>query len=133
ALRFGVPGATTATAAVSVLAIWGTARGRGPFVHERLAVSLTYLQVFMAVAAATALVLAAAVSERARAIRARDEFLAIVTHDLKNPLSAVQMTTAHILRLLGGEEASSKVGRSVETIQRSADRMQSLIGDLVDL
>src|SRR5207302_11049660 len=59
ALRFGQRGATTAAFVVSAIAIWGTALGRGPFVHPVLHESLLALQTFMAVVAATFLVMGA--------------------------------------------------------------------------
>jgi PAS domain S-box-containing protein len=66
ALRFGQPGATSVTFVVSVFAVWGVLRGVGPFgwgtVHDRL----VSLQAFMAVVAATGLILAAALAERRR-------------------------------------------------------------------
>src|SRR5262245_22580804 len=69
ALRFGPPGASVATAVVSALAIWGTAHGRGPFVGPTFHESVLALQAFMSIVAATILVLAAVVAERARAER----------------------------------------------------------------
>jgi PAS domain S-box-containing protein len=75
ALRFGQRGTATVTFLVSVLAIWGTVEGAGPFAamptrHE----SLVMLQLFTAVIAVTGLVLGAAITERdlSRRRRARD-------------------------------------------------------------
>jgi integral membrane sensor domain MASE1 len=78
ALRFGSPGAVTATAIVSALAIWGTAQGFGPFAHGTLHESLLLLQAFMSVVAVTILVLAAAISERTQANAARAHVAAMV-------------------------------------------------------
>lgn len=64
-----------------------------------------------------------------RAIRARDEVLAVVSHDLKNPLEAVMLSAALLLRT--GE--SPRVLRYAETVQRSASRMDRLIRELLDL
>jgi GAF domain-containing protein len=69
ALRFGPPGASAATAVVSALAIWGIAHGRGPFVAPTFHESVLALQTFMSIVAATILVLAAVVAERAGAER----------------------------------------------------------------
>jgi PAS domain S-box-containing protein len=80
ALRFGQPGAVTATFAVSAIAIWGTAHGLGPFAQETLDESLFMLQSFMSVIAVTILVLAADVSERRQAedaLRASEERLQV--------------------------------------------------------
>jgi len=64
ALRFGPRGAATATLLVSSLAIWYTLRGLGPFVGSTPTHNLALLQTFMGLLAATALVLAALMTER---------------------------------------------------------------------
>jgi PAS domain S-box-containing protein len=67
ALRFGPHGAVTATLIVSVLAIWGTTQGFGPYARESLHASLRLVQVLMGVVAVTTLLLAANVTERKQA------------------------------------------------------------------
>lgn len=67
--------------------------------------------------------------EAQRAIRARDEVLAVVSHDLKNPLESVLLSSALLLR---GPDAA-QVRRYAETLQRSAARMDRLIRELLDL
>ena len=67
AVRFGQRGSVTTALIVSVIAIWATVAGRGPFVEPQLYRSLFALQTFMAVTAATFLVLGASVSERGAA------------------------------------------------------------------
>lgn len=62
--RFGERGATAAIATMSLLAIWGTVLGYGPFVHADLNRSLLLLQVFMCVNAFTTLMLVAVLKER---------------------------------------------------------------------
>jgi signal transduction histidine kinase len=69
ALRFRQYGAVTATFVVSVIAIWGTAAGRGPFAFESRNDSLVLLQTFLAVVSLTSLTLAAATLESRRATR----------------------------------------------------------------
>ncbi|MGH7198730.1 MAG: MASE1 domain-containing protein [Candidatus Omnitrophota bacterium] len=67
ALRFGQVGAVSTVFLASVLAVWGTARGIGPFAMEPLSESLSFLQIFMGVAAVTTMILASVVAERRRA------------------------------------------------------------------
>jgi signal transduction histidine kinase len=69
ALRFGQHGAISATFVCSVIAITGTTLGRGPFLAQTLHDSLLVLQLFMAITAATFLVLGASVLERCKAVR----------------------------------------------------------------
>jgi signal transduction histidine kinase len=60
-----------------------------------------------------------------RAIRMRDDVLAIVSHDLKTPLSTI-MLQADALAV------HPEVGELGRSIGRSAERIHRLIGDLVD-
>jgi signal transduction histidine kinase len=103
ALRFGQRGAVAATLLTSVIAVWGTALGHGPFVRPVLHESLFALQTFLAVTAATFLLLGASIDERRRvaerlrrahkevaeANRAKSEFLAVMSHELRTPLNAI--------------------------------------------
>ena len=69
AIRFLERGAVMATLIVSVIAIWGAAQGVGPFaVKTDIKHAVLFLQGFMGVVSITALVLAAAESERVRAV-----------------------------------------------------------------
>lgn len=70
--------------------------------------------------------------EARRAVAMREKVLAIVSHDLRNPLGAVTMATAVVTRLLGAD-TGAKVRKQIETIHRSAHRMEHLIGDLLDM
>jgi PAS domain S-box-containing protein len=69
ALRYGQRGAASAALAVSVIAVWGTVTGHGPFVQRALYESLFGLQTFMGLTAATFLVLGASITERRSATR----------------------------------------------------------------
>jgi PAS domain S-box-containing protein len=71
-----------------------------------------------------------AYEEAQHAIRMREEVLAVVSHDLRNPLGAIQMAAALLLLRLGGD---ARARRQVETIHRSATRMEHLLGDLLDM
>jgi signal transduction histidine kinase len=66
-----------------------------------------------------------------RATRAREELVAVVSHDLKTPLATIAMTTGLLLQELAPEQLDAR--KSIERIQRSADRMGRLIRDLLDL
>jgi signal transduction histidine kinase len=131
AIRFGPRGVTATVLVVSIIAIWGTLLDRGPFARETLDLSLLKLQVFMAVAIITSLVLAAAISERKEALRAEEELLAIVSHDLKNPLGALQISANHLLKL-PPSELGPNARKQGEAIERSAHRLGSLITNLLD-
>jgi signal transduction histidine kinase len=131
ALRHRERGATLATVFVCAVGVWATATGRGPFATDRLASSLLHLQAFMAIAAVTALLLAAAVSERERAVAARQQLLAVVSHDLRNPLSSVSLSATALLRALPDDATASR--QHADRIRGAVERMESLVNSLVDL
>jgi two-component system, chemotaxis family, sensor kinase Cph1 len=74
------------------------------------------------------------VSEQ-RAVRARDDLIAVVSHDLKNPLSAILMQAESMLKRasVGSEESLHLLRVGAERIGRSATHMKALIEDLLDL
>jgi len=75
-------------------------------------------------------------SERARADEAvarRDEFLGIVSHDLRTMLNAMVGFAAIITKELSQEDHVPRVLAHAQRIQRSGARMNRLIGDLVDV
>ncbi|MUG97124.1 GAF domain-containing protein [Scytonema sp. UIC 10036] len=62
--------------------------------------------------------------------RAKDEFVAMVTHDLRTPLNAILGWT-HLLRHLKLDEAG--VARGLESIEQSAKFQEKLLEDLQDI
>ena len=68
--------------------------------------------------------------ESQQAVRAREEVLAIVSHDLRNPLSAVTLGAS---LLQTSKTLSAEDREQVETMQVSAERMSRLIADLLDV
>ncbi len=69
-------------------------------------------------------------AESQQAIRTREEVLAIVSHDLRNPLGAIDLSATSLLHQLGTVPRSRK---QLEVIRRSTDRMEHLINDLLDM
>lgn len=84
----------------------------------------------LAARAALALDNARLFREAQDAVRAREEILAVVSHDLRNPLGAIHMA-AELLQL--EPPSDPRVRKQLETIHRSADRMGLLIRDLLDM
>jgi signal transduction histidine kinase len=72
--------------------------------------------------------LARALKKARAAVRTRDEVLAIVSHDLRNPVSVISMS-ASILEMPIPEDQKA---RSLAAIKRSAATMNRLIADLLD-
>ncbi len=73
------------------------------------------------------------VDRAATALTTRDEFLAIVSHDLRNPLGAISMA-AHMLAASPTYSTADKETRQyLEMIERNAGEALRLIGDLMDM
>jgi PAS domain S-box-containing protein len=68
--------------------------------------------------------------EAQRAIKTREDVLAIVSHDLKNPLANIELA----INLIRGFKRidENQVKEFVNKVQRSADHMELLIADLLD-
>jgi signal transduction histidine kinase len=67
--------------------------------------------------------------EREEADRRKDEFLAVLAHELRNPLAPIRNSVA-LLRLSG---ASAPIGPAWEMIDRQIDHMVRLIDDLMEV
>lgn len=68
-----------------------------------------------------------------RAIRAREEILAMVTHDLRTPLSAVVAAASLLTSMDSVDPDGDRIRQRAETIQRAVQHMSRLITDLGDL
>jgi signal transduction histidine kinase len=69
-------------------------------------------------------------AEAEQASRAKDQFLATISHELRNPLSPI-LAWARMLRL--GQVDPAKSQRAVEVIERNAAMLARLIDDLLDV
>jgi signal transduction histidine kinase len=60
----------------------------------------------------------------------RERFISVLTHDLRNPLNTILLGTSTLLRMGPPDENRTRV---VERIQRGAQRISGMVGDLLDL
>ena len=67
------------------------------------------------------------------AVSHRDDFLGIVSHDLRDLLGGIVMTADMLAKKAPASEDGDPTRRAVERIQRYAARMNRLVGDLVDV
>jgi signal transduction histidine kinase len=65
-----------------------------------------------------------------KAVRTRENVLAVVSHDLKNPLFVIDVGVARLMKDLGDDERGRK---HLESIQRASFRMRRLTMDLLDM
>jgi signal transduction histidine kinase len=68
--------------------------------------------------------------EAQRAVAARDDVLSFVSHDLGNPLAAIRIATAVLLKRM---DANDPDGRHVAGIREAVEQAQRLIRDLLDI
>jgi signal transduction histidine kinase len=114
-----------------------------PALHWQVPTPRHVLQVLCYLLAASLIMVIATSRQRARrdleatnadlqvAVASRDRLLAVVSHDLKSPLTAIVLST-DLLKTAAGKEPHV-VGRIAGTIRASAQRMDTLICDLLDL
>jgi signal transduction histidine kinase len=72
-------------------------------------------------------------AETQRAVRARDHVLAVVSHDLKSPLTAILLSSAAAARAVEKGGAAASVLRNLAGVERATQRAQRLSQDLVDM
>src|SRR5262249_5398066 len=128
---------------LSVIAVWGTLHGFGPFFSGTENQSLLALQWWTAVLAITAMALSAGMAERRRieqelqqqkafvetANRTKDHFLAMLSHELRTPLTPVISS----LESLEAEQAQTADTRAaLGMIRRNIELATQLIDDLLD-
>ncbi|HEX8390727.1 MAG TPA: GAF domain-containing sensor histidine kinase [Longimicrobium sp.] len=65
-------------------------------------------------------------------VRLRDEVLGIVSHDLRNPVHTIQLSSGFLLETLPDEGSQALTRKQLGIIRRAAQRMDRMIGDLLD-
>ena len=143
AFRFTQRETATGIFILSVIAVWGTVRGFGPFVGQSENQSLLTVQSWTAVLAITAMALSAGMAERRRiedelqqqksiveaANRTKDHFLAMLSHELRTPLTPV-ISALESLETEPTQTADTKA--SMAMIRRNIELETQLIDDLLD-
>ena len=69
--------------------------------------------------------------EARRAVRARDEVLAVVSHDLRTPLGVVALAASQLANVDDDSDVAT-TRRLATRIHRAANAMEQIIGDLLD-
>lgn len=115
----------------AAMVVWHTSAGRFPLLAS--AQSLPAMSGHPA-----AIVLAFQdVTELVRAIRARDEFLSIASHELKTPLTSLKMQVQLRERALAAGNTSAfapaALARMVTSDVRQVDRLTRLVDDILDV
>ena len=151
AVRFRQREAAMLVAVLSGIAIWETLHGFGPLANVPTNESLLLLQVFMGTVSVMAISAGAVVEERRRveherefllvraqaaraeaetANRAKDEFLAMLGHELRNPLAAI-ISAVSVLDRIGGQDDIAV--RARQAIRHQITHLGRLVDDLLDI
>jgi signal transduction histidine kinase len=151
AVRFRQREAAMLVAVLSGIAIWETLHGYGPLASVPTNDSLLLLQVFMGTVSVMSISAGAVVEERRRiererehlliraqaaraeaeaANRAKDEFLAMLGHELRNPLAAI-ISAVSVLDRIGGQDDVAM--RAREAIRHQITHLGRLVDDLLDI
>ena len=67
-------------------------------------------------------------------MRARDELVAVVSHDLRNPMTVISMLCGMMQKAFSsdGPHTSRRISSAIDTMQQAAGRMNVLLEDLLD-
>jgi len=68
-----------------------------------------------------------------RALRARDETVSVVSHDLRNPVNAVKMLAGALLHPANVHRIPEDVREQIGVVRSAAQQMDTLIQDLLDM
>ena len=156
ALRFGPHGTTLATLLVGVIALLGTVQGYGVFSFADPAQNLFLLQSYLAVISLTGLVLSSASIEQSdnefalreaneqleqsvqsfsstakearKANQKKSEFLALMSHELRNPLNGVVGFTS----LLMNTDLTRAQRDHIAMIHSSGETLLGMIDEILD-
>jgi signal transduction histidine kinase len=75
----------------------------------------------------------AARAQAEAALQARDEFLGVVTHDIRSPLTAITLGTEVLERMAPSTEEGRPLRELANRVHRASESMQTLVDDLLDV
>ena len=78
--------------------------------------------------------LARQVEREQQAVRARDDLVAVVSHDLRNPMTVISMLCGMMQKAFSsdGAHTSRRISTAIDTMQQATARMNTLLEDLLD-
>ncbi|MGB3127599.1 MAG: ATP-binding protein [Pseudomonas sp.] len=79
--------------------------------------------------------LARQVQREHAAVRARDEMVAVVSHDLRSPLTILLMQCGMMRKMVPADDtkATHRLNTAIQTMQTATSRMNTLLEDLIDI
>ena len=148
-VREGARSITLASIITGLFFLWDSQKGSGLFVDATSTDRLFLFQLLLGMLAIIFLVISSAMEERRRtnvelgknvgeleralkrlreAARAKNEFMAILAHELRNPLAAL-MSSLELYKMNDGKERAALL----DTIDESSHTMRQLLDDLLDI
>lgn len=128
-LRFTQHATTLFMITIAFIAVWATAEGLGPFQLSSLSMSLLALQLFLASLALTGLFFSALNCERERALDARSDFVSIASHELKTPLTVLDIQ----MQVLKQNELPPAARTALKNMDFHLQRLNKLVSSLLDI
>jgi signal transduction histidine kinase len=137
ATRFGQRGVVTALGVSCVWALALSAPDRQLFWAHKLvdADHIVALQIYLGTGVLSVLVFGSIIEERRQAIRLRDDFLIVASHELKTPLTALMLGVENLQRRLQRESDDRSLGhrRKLSACHAQVDRLAGLVDGLLDV
>lgn len=144
ALRLGQRDMITTVMLTMVVAVFALELGLGPYALTTRQESMLVLQAFVLTVALLALPISAVIADRERmlgeayearvtaegAARTKDEFLALLSHELRNPLAAITAATGILRQTSDGDKLGQ---RAVDIVDRQTAHLGRLVDDLLDI
>ncbi|UVM72941.1 ATP-binding protein [Pseudomonas alvandae] len=78
--------------------------------------------------------LARQVRKERQAVQARDDLVAVVSHDLRSPMTVISMLCGMMQKAFSsdGSHSSKRIASAIDTMQQATSRMNALLEDLLD-
>lgn len=136
ALVFAIVMANRISRPILGLAAKARALGRGESVPDERGSSIDEIEVVREALVQSSVLTAERAREREQRLaadaanRAKDEFLAMLGHELRNPLGSIA-TAAHVLTKTGAD--SARATRAIEIIRRQVAHLGRLVDDVFDV
>ena len=150
-IRFGSRGMTSSILITSIIAVWSTIYGHGPFIINPISDGFLYMQIFLGTISVTFLIFLSIVKERrlfilklkdhvdelehalqkiSAADEAKNDFLAILAHELRNPLAPV-VSSLELMKIRIEEKVD--VINLIKIIETHVYTISHLLDDLLDI
>jgi signal transduction histidine kinase len=135
-LRFGQHANAIFVLIVASVATWGTIHGHGPFKASTESISLFILLLFISAISISGLFFGALGREKEEALRLRDDFISIASHELKTPITSLKLKMDVLksgLKDVHFGPDTEEILKIVNSSDRNLDRLSNLVDDLLDI